>query len=228
MATTEYTFNLRNLQANPVTMWLFLEAPQFSTPPQNVFQNSDTFLQVTPYDPTRTQKFESFVQYSMGVGAQTDPVVVGNVAKSSQTISAELNKGYLATYGSSQGDAPGIVPGKTRATPTETNLVVDTNVFSPVQNWNNSMTFGVKTSSGSTGVTWVPNPNFEYVITPILTFFVAVGNYSVNKLAQIQAGSLTNAVLKTGPGGDFDQFNNTYITYEQDGTWSTQKTPWSV
>ncbi len=224
--STTYTINVRNLQQDPVTMWLFLAAPKYSTNPSQVFQNSTTFLQVPTYNPNSHQIFKASVQYLLEAGQQTVPVEIGNQIISNTTIDASLDTGYLANYSSQMGGFPSLSAGSTTVPPAADNMVVQTNTFTPVQSYYNSMTFGVQTSSGMTGVTWTPSPNIDYAITPTLTFYVAVGSYASNVLAEIDATSATNAVLKTGYGGSFNQFNNSWVTYEVDGTWQVQDKEW--
>ncbi|MEH2461296.1 hypothetical protein [Nostoc sp.] len=225
--TTTYTFNLRNLEQDPVTMWLFLAAPAFSEKPENVYQNSSTFLSVPSYNPNKSQIFKANVQYLLQTAQQSVPVKVGNQVISTAKQEADLNTGYIATYDSKKGGSPDIATGSTKRPPKATDMVVETNKFTPVQDYYNALTFGVITNDGMTGVTWVPRPNLDYAITPTLTFYIAVGSYEANKLAQIDATSVENAVIKSGYGGNFDQFNNTWVTYNTDGTWTVDKQAWS-
>lgn len=224
--TTTYTFNLRNLQQDPVTMWLFLAAPIFSENPGDVYQNSNTFLSVPFYNPNDSQIFKANVQYVLEAAQQSQPVKLGNQVISTAKQDADLNTGYTATYSSEQGGFPTITEGSTKV-PQSTNMVVETNKFTPVQDYYNALTFGVTTTQGLTGVTWEPKPNIDYKITPTLTFYIAIGSYQANELAQIDATSVDNAVIKSGFGGNFDQFNNTWVTYNIDGTWAVNEKAWS-
>lgn len=225
--TTTYTFNLRNLQQDSVKMWLFLAAPEFSEDPGKVYQNSTTFLSVPLYDPNDTQIFKANVQYLLQATQQSEPIKVGNQVISGAKQEADLNKGYIATYSSELGGAPNIATGRTERPPESTNMVVETNPFTPVQDYYNALTFGLITNQGMTGVTWVPKPNLDYEITPTLTFYIAVGGYQKFKLAKIDATSVDNAVIESGPGGNFDQFNNTWVTYTTSGEWTLDKQAWS-
>jgi hypothetical protein len=225
--TTTYTFNLRNLEKDPVTMWLFLAAPTFSENPAKVYQNSSTFLSVPSYNPNQSQTFEAYVQYRLGAVQQSQPVQIGNRVISRSKQEAILNTGYGATYSSEKGGYPEVNPAETKRRPEPTNIVVETNKFTPVQDYYNALTFGVTTSEGMTGVTWEPKPNLDYAITPTLTFYIAVGSYQQNQLAQIDATSADNALIKSGYGGNFDEFNNTWVTYKTDGTWTVDNKAWS-
>jgi len=225
--TTTYTFNLRNLQQDPVTMWLFLAAPSFAVDPADVYQNSNTFLQVPSYNPNNSQIFQANVQYFLQAAQQSAPVQIGTQVISQANQDANLNNGYQVTYSSVKGGFPTIKPGSTERTPTDDNMVAETNKFLPVENYYNSLTFGVVTTTGITGVTWEPKPNLDYAITPTLTFYIAVGGYQSNILAQIDATGVDNAVIKSGFTGNFDQFGNTWVTYNIDGTWTVDKKAWT-
>jgi hypothetical protein len=226
--STTYTFNVRNLEQSPATMWLFLDTPVI--PSQNlskIFQNSDTSLEVPHYNGHGQQVFKATVQYQLDVGQQTQPVALGNQIISKDTIDASLDTGYLAHYSGKKGGFPSLTAGSTSNPPAATNMVVQTNPFVPVQHYHNSLTFGLRTEQGTTGVTWEPLPNFDYTITPTLTFYIAVGNYVSNVLAQVGGSGATNAALKTGPGGSFNQFNNTWVTYTTTGQWEVQSQEWT-
>lgn len=57
--------------------------------------------------------------------------------------------------------------------------------------------------------------------------YIAVGGYQSNILAQIDATGVDNAVIKSGFTGNFDQFGNTWVTYNIDGTWTVDKKAWT-
>lgn len=227
--TDTYTFHLRNLQQHDKSMYLFLAPPMFAQDPENVYQNSSTFLSVPLYNPDKSQTFKATVQYLLQVAQQSEPVKIGNQVISTAQVNANLGKGYQVTYSSDQGGAPDIVQGTTQRPPApdKTNMVAETNGFTPVQNYYNSLTFGVVTNTGMTGVTWEPDNSTDYTITPTLTFYIAVGSYKPSALAQIDATSVYTAVIESGYGGNFDQFGNTWVTYKLDGTWDVEATPWT-
>ncbi|NEQ35968.1 MAG: hypothetical protein F6K40_06585 [Okeania sp. SIO3I5] len=225
-AITSYTFNLRNLERNPVEMWLFLDSPQFSQDPGEIFQNSNTFLEIPPYTPEETQKFVAHVQYKLEATQQNEPVGLDTYITSDFSKEVDLKNGYLVEYSSDKGGYPTIEDYNTSRQPTSKNLIAQTNKFEPVPDYYNALTFGVTTTEGTTGVTWEPEPNIDYTITPTLTFYIATGEYQENVLAQIDATSAENAKITTGYGGDFNNFNNVWVTYNQDGTWTVENQPW--
>lgn len=225
--STAYTINVRNLETDPVNMWLFLSAPEYSTTPKDVYKNSTTNLIVPEYNPQRTQKMIAKVQYNLQATQQSEPVQVGNQVISDYTEDVELNEGYCVDYSSEKGGFPTIEGCTTSQEPQTTNLVAQTNKFTPVQDYYNAMTFGIVTNTGTTGVTWVPRPNINYGITPTLTFFMGTGDYEKNELAEIDETSGDFAKMETGPGGNFDEFNNTWVTYNVDGTWTVDKKKWT-
>ncbi|NEQ77873.1 MAG: hypothetical protein F6K23_35570 [Okeania sp. SIO2C9] len=225
-AMTSYTFNLRNLQTDPVEMWLFLDSPKFSQDPGEIYQNSNTFLNIPPYEPEETQKFVAHVQYKLEATQQNEPIYLGTKIESDFSKEVDLNKGYLVEYSSEKGGYPTIEQHNTSRIPKSQNLIAQTNIFEPVEDYYNALTFGVTTTEGTTGVTWEPRPNIDYAITPTLTFYIATGGYSENVLAQIDATSVDTATIKTGYGGDFNSFNNVWVTYNEDGTWTVENTAW--
>jgi len=83
------------------------------------------------------------------------------------------------------------------------------------------MSFGVKTGNGFMGVTWEPDPNKTYTITPTLTFYITVGNYSASSLAGIDAVSVGSAELNTATAFDFNK--NCTVVYDSTGSWSHYK-----
>ncbi|MEL6143614.1 MAG: hypothetical protein AAFU67_18590, partial [Bacteroidota bacterium] len=100
-------------------------------------------------------------------------------------------------------------------------IEVGTNAYDKTKegpnNWYGSMSFGIESEEGFMGITWPPDPQKLYSITPKFAFYIAVGNFESNRLADINAISRTaQKVLLT----DFDETLSCTVTYLADGGWS--------
>jgi hypothetical protein len=216
---TEYTIYIVNANGDGQLFWAFLSEPEV-TNARHVFANSDTNLYI-PGGSTNLNSFTIPVQYVIGAGASNNAVGLKTVIKSSATRNTELEKLWNVDYANvPPRQGPSFPQNPSGPSPSGT-IAMKTNVFDQIKNeaneWYESMSFGLKTSQGFMGVTWKPGSNKTYTITPTLTFYINVGNYSANSLASITA--IANESAKCNTAKDFDVLNQCTVTYTATGEW---------
>ncbi len=216
---TNYTIYLVNKSVNSQQFWAFLAPPVVTSGPE-LFANSNTSLQI-PGLSSNLNSFTIPVQYIVGVGASNNAVGLNTVITSNATRNTELGQGWAVTYATVPPNQGPDLSGA--ALSSATSITMTSNAFNQQTNqansWYESMTFGVKTQSGSLGITWVPDPSKEYIITPTLTFYIAVGNFSSNQLASIAAISTGSQALSTP--SSFDALGRCTVVYSATGQFST-------
>ncbi len=211
---------LVNQNAKGQLFWAFLSEPEISDSPE-VFANSSTSL----YIPGGSQDLNAFtipVQYMIGGGASNNAVGLDTLIISNASRNTALAKCWNVTYGTVPPNQGPIIPSAPSGTSKDGTVSMKTNAFDQQKNmdshWYENMSFGVKTAQGFMGVSWSPDPNKTYIITPKLVFYIAVGSYSSNTLADITAVSNDSAICDTAK--DFDSLNQCTVTYTRTGEWS--------
>jgi hypothetical protein len=222
---TNYTIYLVNNSVSTQTFWAFL-APPVVTQSPTLFANSNTSLQI-PGLSTNLNSFTIPVQYVVGAGASNNAVGLNTVITSNATRNTDLNQGWQVTYATVPPNAGPIMPATASGTSGPTSIGMTTNPFdqqiNQANNWHENMTFGIRTSSGSMGVTWTPNPSTVYTITPTLTFYIAVGSFMSNQLASISAISTGTQALPTPSA--FNAVGVCTVLYSSKGIFSTYAGP---
>lgn len=222
MATTNYTIYVINQSTNSQLFWAFLAEPQVTNNPQ-VFANSNTNLMV-PAGSTNLNSFTIPVQYIVGAGASNNAVGLNTRIESNATRNSELNQLWDVTYATVPPNQGPIIPTSASGGSTATTLAMKTNGYNPAinsaSNWFESMSFGIRTSQGFMGLTWNPQPSKTFTITPKLTFYIAVGDYSNNSLADINSVSNSSAVCDVPTS--FDAINQCTVTYSTTGAWDVK------
>lgn len=216
---TEYKINLYNLEGSAQKMWCFLSEPE-SNVSAEVYANSNSFLTVPTYSGSQQNSFTIPLQYSVQVGASNNAVGLDIQIRSSVTENTDLGVEWLANYTQESGEK--IPPTLTQGGTAPSNeLAITTNSYNkseePLNSWYGSMTYGVETAEGFIGLTWSPDPARTYEIKPKVTFYVAIGSFQSNTLADINAISSTSAEITENA---FDGNNECTVTRNPDGTWS--------
>jgi hypothetical protein len=220
----KYTIYLVNQSADSQQFWCFLSPPQELVNDPGVFANSSASLAVDPNDPA-LNRFVIPVQYVVGAGASNNAVGLKVEVVSDVTNQASLKDTWNANYA----DAP---PNKGpkmllagRSAP-ENAIQIVSNAFAKVSNegagWYSNQSFGIMTDQGFVGMTWSPKPSQTRTLTPKLKFYVAVGSYGSNALADWDEVSNDAAVI-TVPDS-FAAMKCT-VTYDQHGNWSVTAGP---
>jgi len=159
------------------------------------------------------------VQYVTGAGASNNAVGLNVQIDSSIELNAELDDQFLATYA----DAPpnmGPLLGKTGTGAGGDQISIESNAFNKGENeingWFSNMSFGIQTAQGFIGMTWSPDPSKTQTLTPKLAFYVAVGDYGSNTMADWTTVSNDSAEIVVP---DSFELNNTTVTYTATGEW---------
>src|SRR6185437_2348896 len=220
---TNYTIYIVNQSVKSQLFWAFLSEPTITNNP-TVFANSSTNLQIPGLSPD-LNSFTIPVQYVIGAGASNNAVGLNTVITSNATRNTDLQLLWDVSYATTPpNQGPTVHMQSSGQSPAGTIEMV-TNGFDQQSNqaneWYESMSFGVKTGNGFMGVTWEPDPNKTYTITPTLTFYITVGNYSASSLAGIDAVSVGSAELNTATAFDFNK--NCTVVYDSTGSWSHYK-----
>lgn len=214
---TEYKINLVNLTSTSQLMWCFLSEPE-STISEEVYANSNTNLNVPPSTGKEQNSFTIPLQYSVQAGASNNAVGLNIQITSSVTESTDLGVGWLASYTQDSVNTPPTL--ETMDATLDDELAITTNIYEkedePINSWYGSMTYGVQSSDGFIGITWSPTPATTYQIKPKVTFYVAIGDFSTNTLADINTISSSAAVVTEA---DFDRNNECTVTRNSDGSW---------
>ncbi|MBD2492837.1 hypothetical protein [Nostoc sp. FACHB-280] len=218
--TTEYTIYLVNNSSRTELFWCFLARPEELVNDPNVFANSNTNLSVSPnYGGINT--FTIPVEYILGAGATNNAVAPNIRITSSITKKAKLTETWEAKYfdvppyqGPEMSKSGSISPANT--------LSIESSPFeqqkNEAQGWFANMSFGIQTLQGFIGMTWSPAPNKKRILTPKLEFYVSIGDYGSNSLADWNEVSRGSAVISVP--GSFDILGNTTVTYSSSGKWT--------
>jgi hypothetical protein len=157
------------------------------------------------------------VQYVVEAGASNDAVDLNIEIASKDPESVNLKEKWSAQYGEAgEGPELHLLDDKVDAN----KIAIVTNDFDQVENeknsWFSSQSFGIKTAAGFMGMTWSPSPNMTRTLTPQLSFYIAVGDYGMNKLAKWTDVSNENATV---PLEKFSQQNECTVSYSSRGHW---------
>lgn len=214
----EYTIYLVNQSSSRQTFWCFLEPPQELASDTDVFANSSAYLAVGSFQPGK-HKFTIPVQYVVGAGATTEAVGLGVKISSSVTNEANLTDTWEADYATVPPPQGPTMEKLSTKSPANT-IAIKSNGFNQGENeaagWFSNMSFGIQTNQGFIGMTWSPNPRKTRTLTPKLKFYVAVGSYDSNDLADWT--DISNDSAKISVPSSF-KYNKTTVTYTSTGEW---------
>ena len=217
---TPYMIFIVNQSSDDQLFWAFLAPPVVTNDPR-VFANSNTVLSV-PGLSTDLNSIQIPVQYVIGAGASNNAVGLNTVITSSATRNTNLQVLWDVNYAATPPLQGPIVPLSSSGESPARTVAMKTNKYPKELNiengWYENMSFGVKTAQGFMGVTWSPQPNKTYTITPKLTFYITVGNYSSYSLADID--SVSNDCVALDTSQDFSLNNVCTVVYTNDGGWS--------
>jgi hypothetical protein len=224
--TDTYTIYLQNQSASPQDFWCFLAPPEQLTNNAAVFANSSASIEVAP-NYAGVNEFVIPIQYVVGAGGSNQAVGLNIEIISQVSNDASLTDTWNADYVNAppnQGPTMALAGTKQKST----DIAIVTNGFNKITNeqngWYSNQTFGIESQSGFIGMTWSPDPATTTILTPQLTFYIAVGKYGSNKLANYDEFSNTSAVINAP--SSFDEVNNCTVTYTQAGGWEiTQGKP---
>ncbi|WKZ93937.1 hypothetical protein P0E69_08695 [Chimaeribacter arupi] len=217
---TEYVIHIQNQQNEKEKFWCFLSKPEAEYD-ADVFANSSTYLTVPLFTGNQDNYFTVPLQYI--VSAQASSRVVGLKTKitSSNYEEADLGQSWdFELFTDNEG--PVITEGE--PIDDNTQLLMRTNKYNkneePLNNWYNSLTFGIKTENGFMGVTWSPKADQQYYVTPNFEFYISTGRFSENTLADITniAASSATVTLK-----DFDGNRECTVVRTPNGEWEVHK-----
>ena len=221
---TEYKINLINKSTKAEKFWCFLSQPE-SDISSKVFANSSTFLTVPVFNGTQSNSFTVPLQYIVGVGASNNAVGLDIKIESAVAESTDLGVAWEASYTQQTGEK--IPPKLANIGTAPTNqLTISTNQYKkadePLNNWFGNMTYGVRSLEGFLGITWSPDPGSTYQIRPKVKFYVAIGSFQTNTLADINTISRQSAEINED---DFDGNFECTVTRTPDGGWSVVPGP---
>jgi hypothetical protein len=221
MAET-YTIYLVNKSADTQLFWCFLERPSELVSDPGVYANSSASLAIASNQPG-LNFFGIPVQYKVGAGASNNAVGLDVVVTSNVTNDASLKDQWQADYKTippQQGPTMQLLGNQGPAN----SISIAAGAFDKAKNenggWFSNQSFGIQTAAGFIGMSWSPKPQQKRTLTPKLSFFVAIGDYGSNSLADWNTVS-TNSIQLNVPT-DF-QYANATVTYDASGNWS--KTP---
>lgn len=215
----KYKIYLVNKEGSSQKFWCFLSKPESEISPE-VYANSNTFLTVPPYTGSQENSFTIPLQYIVKVGASNNAVGLQTRIQSSVTENTKLREAWEAKYIQKRGEKIGPTLHKAGTAP-EGTLNITTNTYDKsaesLNNWYGNMTYGVQSEEGFIGITWSPDPARTYEIKPKVTFYVAIGSFSSNTLADINRIS-SNAAMVTED--DFNGHEECTVTRKSNGSWS--------
>lgn len=216
---TEYKINLYNSEGSAQRMWCFLSEPE-SDISAEVYANSDSSLTVPTFTGSEQNSFTIPLQYSVQVGASNNAIGLDIQIDSSVTKNTDLGVEWFAAY--TQDKEENIPPTLEKvSTAPDNQLAITTNEYDKsaesLNSWYGNMTYGVESAQGFIGVTWSPDPAKTYEIKPKVTFYVSIGSYQSNTLADINSIASSAAVITED---DFDGNNECTVTRNVDGSWS--------
>lgn len=223
MSTADYKIYLVNQSGDSQVFWAFLAKPNI-TNASEVFARSNTSLQISG-DSTNINSFTLSDQYMIGASSSSNIVSLNAAIDSSATRLAELNQLWQVDYATVPPNQGPTIPDKSSNTSSAANIAMVTNSFNKATNeaysWYSTMFFGVKAAAGLIGLSWSPDPQKTYTVTPNLIFYIAVGSYSNNSLVDINEISNNSAHCNTAT--DFDVKNQCTVIYTQVGGWEVAK-----
>jgi hypothetical protein len=216
----KYTIYLVNTGADAQLFCCFLERPQELASDPEVFANSEVSLRVTP-DYKGLNRFVIPVQYVVAAGASTDPVALNAQVNSSIMSDANLTDTWDATYADAPPrQEPGLAIDASKVGKNQ--IAISSNHFNKVHNENNhwfgSQSLGLMTDAGFIGMTWSPSPGQTrtLTLTPKPTFYVAIGNYGSNSLADWT--TILKAAHAVHVPTDF-KYGECTVTYDESGNF---------
>lgn len=216
---TDYKIYVVNQSANGQTFWAFLSKPEISNT-EDVFANSNTNIYI-PGGSTSINLFTIPVQYMIGAGASNNAVGLNTKIESNSTRKTDLDQLWNVTYYTVPPNQGPSIPKASTGPSTAKTIAMATSAYNKSTNegygWYGNMSFGVQTSQGFMGVTWSPDPQMTYTITPELSFYIAVGDYHAYSLASINAVSSGSAKCDTA--SSFNSINECTVTYTANGSW---------
>lgn len=219
MAADQYTIYIVNESSSTQIFWCFLERPQELASDPKVFANSNTNLQIASRQPG-INSFTIPVQYIVAAGASNNAVAPNILVQSSVTNNANLGDQWETFYASVPPNAGPTMTRYGTSGPSQS-IQMASSPFEKEKNeaygWYSNMTFGIRTSQGFMGMTWSPDPNQQRTLTPKLSFYVTIGNYDSNSLADFTTVSRSAAEISVP--SSFDILNQTTVTYTSSGTW---------
>ncbi|WP_257169107.1 hypothetical protein [Bradyrhizobium sp. SRS-191] len=217
-----YTIYLVNKSADTQLFWCFLERPQELVADPGVYANSSASLAIASNQPG-THFFAIPVQYKVGAGASNNAVGLDVVVTSNVINDASIKDQWQADYKTippQQGPTMKLLGNQAPAN----SISITSGEFDKAKNenggWFSNQSFGIQTGAGFIGMSWSPKPQQKRTLTPKLSFYIAIGDYGSNTLADWNTVS-TNSIQVNVPI-DF-QYANATVTYDASGNWS--KTP---
>lgn len=180
-----YNIYLINQSASTETFWCFLARPQELANNPEVYANSSACLALEPNSPD-TNYFTIPAQYVVGAGACNEAVGLNVLIDSNITQGTDIGQTWEADYATVP---PNMGPNLTLSgTPSPTGTIsISTNAFNQMMNeangWFSNQSFGIMTSAGYMGMTWSPSPQSRTTITPSLSFYISIGSFNSNALA---------------------------------------------
>lgn len=223
--TTEYTIYLVNQTDKGQLFWSFLAQPEILNA-REVFLNSGSNVYIDGFSPN-INTFTIPVQYIVGAGGHSQPVKLDIKIESSAIRESDLNQGWDVTYAEVPPPKGPNISQNDSKPPSTDSIKLDTNIFNQEtnkqRNWHESMSFGIQTNLGFMGVTWEPESNQSYIITPKLSFYITVGDQILknNHLAEINSVSKTSEQVNVSD--DFDVDGICTVIYTKLRTWSKHK-----
>jgi len=91
------------------------------------------------------------------------------------------------------------------------------------ESWYESMSFGIETASGFIGMSWAPNPGQTRTLKPKLSFYISVGSYGSNTLADFTTVSNTSCLVSVPV--DFSRQREVTVEYGSNGRWTSYPGP---
>jgi hypothetical protein len=218
-----YTIYLVNTGVGPEQFWCFLERPEDLLSEKEVFANSQATLEVASHYGGQA-RFVIPVQYVVAAGASNDAVGLSVQVLTNFVENANLMDTWDATYANApppMGPTLAIDSSKVG----KNQIAIWSNDFNQPQNendnqWFSSQSFGIQTKSGFVGMTWSPKPGQTTTLTPKLTFYVAIGNYGSNSLADWTTISKKAQAIHSET--DF-LFGECTVSYDGSGNFSVSK-----
>jgi hypothetical protein len=216
-----YTIYLVNRSTEAQIFWCFLQEPVGLAGQSGVFANSAASVSVIP-DYEGENYFTIPAQYVVGAGASNNAVGLDVKVTSAITRNANLTNNFSAEYKEAPpNQGPSLTLTDKKAGDNE--IWIAANAFNRASNenqgWFSNMSFGVNTATGFMGMTWSPSPSTTRKLIPILNFYVAVGEYGANTLAEYTTVSNDSAQLTQR---SFERLAAT-VTYTAKGGWEITK-----
>lgn len=215
---TNYKINLINHSLSDQKFWCFLGEPKASFR-STVFANSDTYVIVPINDGSQRNSFNIPWQNVVAVGASNEAVASGAHIESSVTERTGVEVMWEADYSEKK-------PPTLKQSGRARTLTIQSNYFNKGLEMANqrygSMTYGVQSDEGFLGITWSPAPGTRYQIEPRVRFYVAIGDFQSNRLADIPVISRSAAEVTES---EFDANGEATVVLSVDGNWQVYAGP---